>query len=326
MPKADSTRVARQARQQAQQPERAQPARRAANPMGKVTTVPKPNPRQAQSRRQKKQLMNMEEMWTSYVPPDHEYRFEDLNTPEFQAATKRLGQAWAGTLPPDVAPPTYSSVYSYHPDHRRIPVGTAIPPGQPSTSFNHSLQHMLWSEEMVNHALKAEFGDVERGHEFMRVMTESSDHIGGTPDPNDPSIRDIPIPGQTYHMRLWTGYMDRSQMVCWMLIDDKTGQPRDRPAKLKIYDVSEMLPMALCSIEDGWRLDKRKGRKNPGETFCASDGSEIEFVVNKVPVLRIKLPERPCPPAIRKYREHRILPLKADRVGYDAEELEPNLD
>ncbi|KAI5895426.1 uncharacterized protein SCHCODRAFT_02479502, partial [Schizophyllum commune H4-8] len=129
------------------------------------------------------------------------------------------------------------------------------------------------------------------------------------PDPKDPSIRYIPIPGRRYHMRLWTGWM-----VCWQFLDNKTKQPKHRPDKLKIYDVSDSwYPQRLVSLEEGQHYDKTASKKKPYscDTFAAPDGSIVDFVQKGEPFTRIQLPNRPKagPPKIETYIEHKVLPV-----------------
>ncbi|KAL1756557.1 hypothetical protein FB107DRAFT_289930 [Schizophyllum commune] len=210
------------------------------------------------------------------------------------------------------SPPVYSSVYSYNHEYLRIPKDTPVQPGVPSTSFGGTVRHMAWTEEMVNIMLKAEFGDVELGHQFMKRFYEGSEVIGGSPDPKDPSIRYIPIPGRRYHMRLWTGRMDEAELVCWQFLDNKTKQPKHRPDKVNIYDVSDSwCPQRLVSLEEGQHHDKTASKPYSCDTFAAPDGSIVDFVHKGKPFMRIQLPNRPKagPPKIERHIEHKVMPV-----------------
>ncbi|KAI5823577.1 hypothetical protein K523DRAFT_421386 [Schizophyllum commune Tattone D] len=180
---------------------------------------------------------------------------------------------------------------------------------------------------MVDASHMAEFGSVELGRKFMRVLSEKADVIGGTPRPDDPSIRDIPIPGRAYHIRLWTGCLDTTRLVCWNFMDNKTGKPRLRPTNLKIYSYDDGDKIRLASIEEGCCFDLKKSEWPEGttETFCADDGSIVDFVVGETTLLRLQLPARPFagPPCIKKYREYKILPIEDDD---DSEEDEDDED
>ncbi|KAL1756582.1 hypothetical protein FB107DRAFT_273760 [Schizophyllum commune] len=255
-----------------------------------------------------------------------------------------MRQALNGTLPEGAEAPVYASHHSYMQNHA-IPQGTAIQPGAPVTSHKGQERLVNWSEEMVDASHMAEFGSVELGRKFMRVLSEKADVIGGTPRPDDPSIRDkvgairnwhpllpdgphlIPIPRRTYHIRLWTGCLDNTRLVCWNFMDNKTGKPRLRPSNLKIYSYDDGDKIRLASIEEGCCFDLKKSEWPEGatETFCADDGSIVDFVVGKTTLLRLQLPARPFAgsPRIKKYREYKILPIKDDE---DSEEDEDDED
>ncbi|KAL1666409.1 hypothetical protein GGF50DRAFT_125683 [Schizophyllum commune] len=159
---------------------------------------------------------------------------------------------------------------------------------------------------MVDASHMAEFGSVELGRKFMRVLSEKADVIGGTPRPDDPSIRDIPIPGRAYHIRLWTGCLDTTRLI---------------------YSYDDGDKIRLASIEEGCCFDLKKSEWPEGttETFCADDGSIVDFVVGETTLLRLQLPARPFagPPCIKKYREYKILPIEDDD---DSEEDEDDED
>lgn len=148
----------------------------------------------------------------------------------------------------------------------------------------------------------------------------------GTPHPDDPSIRDIPIPGRTYHIRLWTGCLDNTRLVCWNFMDNKTGKPRLRPTNLKIYSYDDGDKICLGSIEEGCNFDLKKSEWPEGatETFCADDGAVVDFIMGKTTLLRLQLPSRPTagPPRIKKYREYKILPIGDEDEDSDEEESE----
>ncbi|KAL1740862.1 hypothetical protein HDZ31DRAFT_85187 [Schizophyllum fasciatum] len=259
-------------------------------------------------------------LWQECTVPNHKYLFKNLYTPEFLDASRRLGQAWKGTVPAGEPTPVYPSIYSYNHEDLRIPKNTPIPPGIPSRAFGGTVQHMMWSEDMVNIALKAEFGDVYQG----------SDILGGNPLPSDPSVRDIPIPTRAYYIRLWTGRMDALRMVCWQLINIKSGTPQHRPQRLKVYDVTDpSKPLPLLSIEETFQLEKRDGQKpNVCDTFTASDGTVVDFVYNKRVLLRLRLPIRPTsgPPVVREYMEHEILPIDDEQSHEEVEVLDESED
>ena len=59
-----------------------------------------------------------------------------------------------------------------------IPQGTAIQPGAAVTSHNETESLTNWSEEMAYASHMAEFGSVELGRKFMRVLSEKADVIG----------------------------------------------------------------------------------------------------------------------------------------------------
>ncbi|KAI4521169.1 hypothetical protein K525DRAFT_201914 [Schizophyllum commune Loenen D] len=260
-----------------------------------------------------------QDLWDSCTVPGHRYRFAMVDTPEFHEASKKLAQAWLDQVPEGESPPVYSSIYSYTHEYVRIPKNTPIPPGLPPTSFGGTVRQMTWTEDMVNIMLKAEFGDVELGHQFMKKAFEGSEVIGGSPDPKDPSIRYIPIPGRKFHLRLWTGRMDQAELVCWQFIDNITKKPRGRPDKVKIYDVNDPTkPAHLISFEESEHFDQRAdGRKAYScETFSAPDGTIVDFVHGKQPFMRIQLPIRSKagPPAIGAYIEHKLLPVDPKQV------------
>ncbi|KAL1685052.1 hypothetical protein GGG16DRAFT_119235 [Schizophyllum commune] len=237
-----------------------------------------------------------------------------------------MRQALNGTLPEGAEAPVYASHYSYMQNHA-ISQGTAIQPGAPVTSHKGQERLVNWSEEMVDASHMAEFGSVELGRKFMRVLSEKADVIGGTPRPDDPSIRDIPIPGRTYHIRLWTGCLDNTRLVCWNFMDNETGKPRLRPSNLQIYSYDDGDKICLASIEEGCCFDLKKSEWPEGvtETFCADDGSIVDFVIGKTTLLRLQLPARPFAghPRIKKYREYKILPIEDDE---DSEEDEDDED
>ncbi|KAI5895401.1 uncharacterized protein SCHCODRAFT_02619310 [Schizophyllum commune H4-8] len=143
----------------------------------------------------------------------------------------------------------------------------------------------------------AEFGSVELGRKFMPVLSEKADVIGGAPRHDDPSIRDIPIPGRTYHICLcqWTGCLDNSRLVCWNFMDNKTGKPRLWPSNLQIYANYDGDIIRFASIEKGSNFDLKKLDWPEGttETFCADDSSVIDFVVGQKTLLCLLLPSRP---------------------------------
>ncbi|KAL1716909.1 hypothetical protein EV715DRAFT_204426 [Schizophyllum commune] len=256
--------------------------------------------------------VNPQELRDSCTVPGHRYKLSMVDIPEFHDARRKMEDAWLGQTPEGESPPVYSSIYSYNHEYLRIPENTPVQPGVPSTSFGGTVRHMAWTEEMVNIVLKAEFGDVELGHQFMKRFYEGSEVIGGSPDPKDPSIRYIPIPGRRYHMRLWTGRMDEAELVCWQFLDNKTKQPKHRPDKLKIYDVSDSwCPQRLISLEEGQHYDRTANKKKPYscDTFAAPDGSIVDFVHKGKPFMRIQLPNRPKvgPPKIETYIEHKVL-------------------
>ncbi|KAI5833383.1 hypothetical protein K523DRAFT_369925 [Schizophyllum commune Tattone D] len=247
--------------------------------------------------------VNPQELRDSCTVPGHRYKLSMVDIPEFHEAKRKMEDAWLGQTPEGESPP-----------YLRIPENTPVQPGVPSTSFGGTVRHMAWTEDMVNIVLKAEFGDVELGNQFMKRFYEGSEVIGGSPDPKDPSIRYIPIPGRRYHMRLWTGRMDEAELVCWQFLDNKTKQPKHRPDKLKIYDVSDSwCPQRLISLEEGQHYDKTVNKKKPYscDTFAAPDGSIVDFVHKGKPFMRIQLPNRPKagPPKIETYIEHKVLPV-----------------
>ncbi|KAL1733957.1 hypothetical protein EV714DRAFT_234438 [Schizophyllum commune] len=266
-------------------------------------------------------LSEFEELYRTCTVPGHVPT--DLTSPEFAAASARMRQALNGTLPEGAEAPVYASHYSYMQNHA-IPQGTAIQPGAPVTSHKGQERLVNWSEEMVDASHMAEFGSVELGRKFMRVLSEKADVIGGTPRPDDPSIRDIPIPGRTYHIRLWTGCLDRTRLVCWNFMDNKTGKPRLRPSNLRIYSYDDGDKIRLASIEEGCCFDLKKSQWPEGttETFCADDGSIVDFVVGKTTLLRLQLPARPFagPPRIKKYSEYKILPIEDDEDSEGADD------
>ncbi|KAL1685051.1 hypothetical protein GGG16DRAFT_98162 [Schizophyllum commune] len=318
MPKERASQVTRQARRRVQSragPSKA-PGERVVRNSTKQKTVSTEPPQATQNKKKAKPepLSEYEQMFLSCVVPGHVV--SDLDTPEFDAACTRMEQAWDGTLPEGTEPPVYASHYSYLPEQYRIPQGTVIPPGAPPTSNGGTKRNILWSEETTDLALLAEFGSVELGRKWLRHVTENADTIGGTPRPDDPSIRTIAIPGRTYHLRLWTGGMDQSRLVCWNFMDNKTGEPRLRPSNLKIYAVIEGEKTRLASLEEGCNFDLKKSKWPEGatETFCAEDGTVVDFIVGKTTLLRLQLPSRPFagPPRIKKYREHKILPIEDD--------------
>ena len=110
-------------------------------------------------------------------------------------------------------------------------------------------------------------------------------------------------------------------------MDNKTGEPRLRPSNLKIYAVIEGEKTRLASLEEGCNFDLKKSKWPEGatETFCAEDGTVVDFVVGKTTLLRLQLPSRPFagPPRIKKYREYKILPIEDDE---DSEEDEDDED
>ncbi|KAL1747648.1 hypothetical protein HDZ31DRAFT_31541 [Schizophyllum fasciatum] len=309
MPKATGTRITRSTREK--QPQRSQPARatkaipQSRGQAGRIR-VPRKSPTISPS------LNEIEQLYVDYTISDHAYKFDDMNTPEFATASKKLGDAWNGMTAAGEAPPVYSEVYSYLPDYCRIAKNTPVPPGAFPMAYGGTVQPMLWSEEMVNAALKAEFGDVKKGLEFTRRMAQRSDIVGGSPDPADPSLRMIPIPDRSYHIRLWTGHMDNSQTACWQFISNKTKKPMIRPKNLKINDVTNSdQPVPLLSLEECWHIEK-KGLvpQGVGETFAAADGAIVEFEHKQTPIFRIQMPSHPTkgPSRIRKYLEYKILP------------------
>ncbi|KAL1684005.1 hypothetical protein EV122DRAFT_272581 [Schizophyllum commune] len=326
MPKEGTDQVTRQAgrRVQSRVGDSRAPEEQVVRHSAKQKTVASSSP-QAKKKKNKTEpepLSEYEQMFLSCVVPGHVV--SDLDTPEFDAACTRMEQAWDGTLPEGTEPPVYASHYSYLPEQYRIPQGTVIPPGAPATSNGCTKRNILWSEETTDLALLAEFGSVELGRKWLRHVTENADTIGGTPRPDDPSIRTIPIPGRTYHIRLWTGGMDQSRLVCWNFMDNKTGKPRLRPSNLKIYALFEGERTRLASLEEGCNFDLKKSKWPEGatETFCAEDGTVVDFIIGKTTLLRLQLPSRPFagPPRIKKYREHKILPIEDDED--DEEESE----
>ncbi|KAL1716903.1 hypothetical protein EV715DRAFT_292786 [Schizophyllum commune] len=344
MPKAAITRSTRSSRERVvrRQPARSLPARASKAPPTKAPATKAPGPKQRQPVRAQASKdapeapsLDIEKLYDDCTVPGHEYRFDNLNTPQFAAASKRLAQALKGKTPARAAPPVYSSIYSYLPAYCRIEEGTPVAPGafpQAYAGTAQACQPMLWTEDEVNIVLKAEFGDVEMGHRFMREMASVSDVVGGSPDPEDSSIRTIPIPDQTYYMRLWTGHMDQQKTVCWQLMSNKTHKPMVRPEELTIYDITEGHErMALPSLEGCWRIEKEGSGPVPrgvGETFAATDGAIVEFVVRGQPIFRIRLPARPTrgPPRIKKYREYKILPLEDEEGSSEEDESEGEAD
>ncbi|KAI5895420.1 uncharacterized protein SCHCODRAFT_02619365 [Schizophyllum commune H4-8] len=336
MPKTTSTRVTRQTRRTAtQQPQtRSQPARatktrqakgRGASSRQRPAEASGPEDALASSslpdmsKRLTVPYVNPKELWESCTVPGHRYKLSMVDIPEFHEARQKMEDAWLGQTPEGEAPPVYSSIYSYNHEYLRIPKSTPVQPGVPSTSFGGAVRHMAWTEEMVNIILKAEFGDVELGHQFMKRFYEGSEVIGGSPDPKDPSIRYIPIPGRRYHMRLWTGRMDEAELVCWQFLDNKTKQPKRRPDKVKIYDVTDSsCPQRLVSLEEGQHYDETEDKKKPYscDTFAAPDGSIVDFVHKGKPLMRIQLPNRPKvgPPKIEEYVEHKVLPVDPNQL------------
>ena len=171
MPKAASTRSTRSSRERAvrQQPARSLPARATKAPAQASKNVPD------------SPSLDIEKLYNDCTVPGHKYRFENVNTPQFAAANKKLALALMGETPAGAAPPVYSSIYSYLPAYCRIEEGTPVAPGafpQAYAGTAQACQPMLWTEDEVNIVLKAEFGSVEMGHRFMREMASVSDVVG----------------------------------------------------------------------------------------------------------------------------------------------------
>ncbi|TRM65601.1 hypothetical protein BD626DRAFT_489294 [Schizophyllum amplum] len=329
MPKVESTRVTRQARQRP-----AQPPRTAISKGKDKAVARRPAPKTVGTSKTKQQpkksgKLNMESIFAASYAEGHVS--VSPKTPEFSAAYGRLMQAWTDSVPAGQETPVYSEVYSYLPGNCRIPQGTPVAPGIPGSSRGGTTRSIVWSEDMMNEALKAEFGDVALGKNFVRQMATICDVVGGLPESNDPSIRYVPIPGRTYHIRLWTGRMDQTRAVCWNFMCNKTKQPRLRPSNLQIYAISGPARVTLKSIEEGHDFDLKKSQwaADATETFCASDGAVIDLVVNKKIVLRLQLPARPTagPPRIKKYREYKSLPFEQEEdVEEEDEEDEEEKD
>lgn len=184
MPKNETTRVTRQARQRALRSDTVQPVARKASQKS-VAAAPakkqaaktrKPSKKSAKKRASSPPLSEYEKNFLSCVVPGHVVT--DLDTPEFDAACRRMEQAWEGTLPEGTEPPVYATHYSYLPEQYRIPQGTVIPPGVPVTSHGGTSRNINWSEETTDLALLAEFGSVELGRKWLRSVTEGADTIG----------------------------------------------------------------------------------------------------------------------------------------------------
>lgn len=240
----------------------------------------------------------------------------------FKEAARKAGDAYQGITRPGDEKPVYSSTYSYRPEHIRIPEGTPVAPCMPLTSNDGTVEHILWTEEMMNLVLETEFGSVEEGKRYLRDISTGVDVIGGLPDPKDTSVRHIPIPGQPYSMRLWTGHMDRSRTVSWNIVSNDTGEPMPKPKNLRMFTVDNTgnIDQPCFSMEVAQDLDKREHLSC--ETWCYPDGTVIEFVVGRKSVRRVRLPLRPHDgiPRVEQYTEHKILKIKEYMEGSGEEE------
>ncbi|TRM65606.1 hypothetical protein BD626DRAFT_428912, partial [Schizophyllum amplum] len=227
-------------------------------------------------------------------------------------AARKADDASQGTTRAGDEKPTYAAMYSYLPEHIRIPEGTPLVPSMPVTSNEGTVGHIHWSEEMANHVLETEFGSVEEGKRYLRDISKDADVLGGYPDPKDPSVRRIPIPGQLYSMRLWTGHQERSRTVCWNIVSNDSGEPMRKPKNLEMYtvDPTGSIDHRCFSMEAAQDFDKPELLRS--ETWCYPDGTVIEFVVGRKSALRVRLPVRPHDgnPCSERYREHKILKIK----------------
>ncbi|KAL1739167.1 hypothetical protein HDZ31DRAFT_49814 [Schizophyllum fasciatum] len=216
-------------------------------------------------------------------------------TPEFRtrwlAACDRMHAAMQGTLPPDAPPVFYSKVYSYYPRVCRTEAGTPYEPQAFRTSRHGTLLNRL-SDEVMDLVLELNHGSAEAGLAAVkRDQARVVGVIGGRPDPDDPSIQDIHIPGQEYFIRLWMGGMDWTRTVCWNIMDRATNRAVPRPASLQLFasDDSGRARHKLYSLESTSGID------NPcAETFLAHDGERVEFIVGETLLKTIRLPQRAC--------------------------------
>ncbi|KAL1713512.1 hypothetical protein EV715DRAFT_277237 [Schizophyllum commune] len=214
-------------------------------------------------------------------------------TPEFRArwiaACARMKQAMDGTLPPDAPPVYYSKVYSYLHPQAAIPENTPYEK-QPVRMTHSGMWMNRLSDELMDLLLEFKHGSVEAG---LKVVKDGQarvvDVIGGRPEPDDPSVQEIDLPGQSYFIRLWTGHMDYNRTVCWNVVDRKTGTVLRKPRFLKMFatDDHQLYRHEIFSLE------KRRGVDKPAaETFIAHDGERVEFHVRKKLVKTIRLPQR----------------------------------
>ncbi|KAI5822136.1 hypothetical protein K523DRAFT_358612 [Schizophyllum commune Tattone D] len=214
-------------------------------------------------------------------------------TPEFRArwiaACARMKQAMDGTLPPDAPPVYYSKVYSYLHPQAAIPENTPYEK-QPVRMTHSGMWMNRLSDELMDLLLEFKHGSVEAGLKLVKDgQARVVDVIGGRPEPDDPSVQEIDLPGQEYFVRLWTGRMDYNRTVCWNIVDRKTGKVRRKPRFLKMFatDDNQLYRHEIFSLE------KRRGVDKPAaETFIAHDGERVEFYVRTKLVKTIRLPQR----------------------------------
>ncbi|KAL1707261.1 hypothetical protein EV121DRAFT_268657 [Schizophyllum commune] len=195
----------------------------------------------------------------------------------------------AGNLAPGQEPAKFSSIYQHLPKHIRIESGTVIPQQPLLTSWGGTVLNCLYSEELANELLIVEYGSVEKGKNALKEVYETAEYVGGQPDPEDPTIDRIELPGLSFHLRLWLGY--QKKFVSFDLCDNESKRPIEKHRFLTIFCMrspQDLYPIQLQSLEYSDHFDQSIGYNS----FAVVEGSILDIRWKGKSIKRVVMPER----------------------------------